>query len=186
MTGPVAPTAADRLLAAVRAIIRAEVPTFTYAGTYEYSVQGSSGTTVDLSPVDTSISLPSMTGLPVKPSILAEVVGGIQAGQLALVQFVNADPTRPVVVSLEMPSQTATLDATQTTTLGSNSTVSVALAAGTAPIARQGDMITVFLLPSPSMVSGVLAPLGLNFVGVVTFVSPATGMITGGNPKVQA
>ena len=186
MSAPVAPTALDRLWAAMRLIIRSEVPSLTYCGTYEYSVQSSSGTTVNISPVDTTIPLPSATNVPVKPSILAEVVGGIQTGGLCLVEFVNADPTRPVIVGFSQISQTATLDAQGTITLGSTQTIEVALAGGTAPVARQGDMITVFLPVTPVMVSGVLQPGGLNFVGTVTFTSPATGMITGGQPKVLA
>jgi hypothetical protein len=186
MSAVVPPLSADRLLASLRLLIRAETPTLTYAGTYEYSIQAVNGTAIDCSPVDTTIPLPSMSALPVRPSVLAESVTGIQTGQLCLVQFINADPTRPIVVSLSEISQTATIDAKGSMTVGSANTASVQLGGGVAPVARIGDLITVFLPLTPVPVSGVLQPGALNFNGFVTFTSPATGTITAGNPKVTA
>ena len=186
MTAPVQPTNTDRLLTSLRLILRAEIPELNFLGTYEYSVQSSSGTTVDASPVDTTIPLPSITNMPVFPSVLGESITGIQTGQLCLVQFVNGDPTRPEVIGLSEINQTATVDATGTLTVGSAQTVSVALAAGTAPVARQGDQINIPMPTAPVAVSGVLNPGALNFVGTIGPLPPATGIITGSNPKVTA
>lgn len=186
MSAVVGPTGADRLLASLRLLIRAEVPTLTYFGTYEYSVQSSTGSTIDCSPVDTTSGLPSFSNLPVRPSVLGETVAGIQPGQLCLVQFVNADPSRPVVTRLDAISETLTIDASDSMSIGSPETTTVQLAGGDAPVARIGDMITVFLPLTPVAVSGVLQPGGLNFSGLVTFVSPATGMIVAGSTRVSA
>ena len=56
MSEPVQPTALDRLLTALRLLISAELPQLTYFGTYEYSIQSNSGSTVDIAPVDTTVS----------------------------------------------------------------------------------------------------------------------------------
>jgi hypothetical protein len=185
MSAVVQPTPLDRLYAPLRLLLQVEIPQFNYLGTYEYSVNSSNGQTVDASPVDTTIPLPSIANMPVMPSTMAEVVGGIKSGQLCLVQFVNGDPTRPEIVGFSEASQTVTLDASESISLGSPNTISVPLAGGGAPVARVGDEITVFMPATPVVVSGVLNGV-LNFVGTIGPFPPATGIITGGNPKVLA
>lgn len=101
MSEPVQPSAFDRLLAPLRSIIRAELPQYTYFGIYEYAVQSTSGSTVNCDPVDTTIPLPSLASVELRPSILGEVVTTpIVPGSRCLVAFVNSDPTRPVVMSI--------------------------------------------------------------------------------------
>lgn len=175
-------TALDRLIDAVRKIIRAEVPALTFAGLYSYTVQSASGATVEASPTDTTLGLPPISGLTLSPSILGELVTGAQVGAVAYVQFVNGDPTRPVVVSLSLPSTTATIDATALA-LGPGASL-VQLAGGTAPVARQGDAVTIYLDPVPASVNGTVG--GVPFIGTIVFAGPATGIIVAGNPRCKA
>ena len=187
MSAPVQPTIADRLVASLRLIIRGELPQLTYCGTYEYAIQSVNGTAVSAAPTDTTLPLPTIANMPVRPSVLGESVGGIQTGQTCLVQFINANPSRPVITSLSAISNTATIDAENSVSIGASS-IAVALAGGSAPVARIGDMITVFLPTSPVAITGVLKGPGgpFFFNGTITFTSPATGMMTAGSPSVSA
>ena len=187
MSAVTPPTPLDRLLAAIRLIIRGEIPAFTFFGTYEYSIQNVSGQTVDVRPTDTTLSLPSISNIPIFPSILAEAITGIPVGSICLVRFVNADPSRPEVCSISSLSQTATIDATDTVTLGSSNTTAVVIGGGSAPVARQGEQVaTVVPLPTPPpMISGIING-ALPFTGTMVGLPPGvTGIITGGFPGVQ-
>lgn len=116
MSEPVQPTALDRLLTAIRLIIRAELPQLTYFGTYEYSIQSNSGSTVDIAPVDTTVSLPSMNGVPLISSLQGQVV--VPNTGLCRVRFINGDPSQPIVVGIvSLPSST-TIDATGQLSIG--------------------------------------------------------------------
>lgn len=178
------PTSADKLLASVRALIRAVFPRLSFLGVYAYTVSAASGATVDGTPADTTLGLPPITGLPLSPSILGEVVAGAAVGCTALVQFVNGDPTRPEVVSLSLPSSSSTVDATGTLFLGPGAQ-QVQLAGGTAPVARVGDAVTVYLDPTPIPVTGTIDGV-TPFTGTITFAAPAMGIIVGGRPEVKA
>jgi hypothetical protein len=177
-------SAIDRLLDSFRALVRAEFPALTFLGIYEYTVQSSSSATVDLVPTVTSIGLPVLTGVALRASVLGELVTGAAVGALALIEFVNGDPTRPICVSLSSPAQTATVDATGTLTLGP-SAQSIELAGGLAPVARQGDAVTVYLGTGTTPISGTIDG-ATSFFGTITFAGPATGIIVAGNPKVTA
>lgn len=117
---PSAPTALDRLMVAVRALIRAEVPRLTFLGSYEYAIQGSQDhTTVDIAPTDTTLGLPSLTKVPLRSSVLGEAVApSTTAGQRCLVSFVNGDPTRPFVYGIDPIPDKATVDAKTELDLG--------------------------------------------------------------------
>ena len=188
MSYPQQPTDLDRLFTAIRLILRAEVPQFTFFGTYEYSIQSVSGQTVAAQPTDTTLPLPGISNLPIQPSVFAEGVTGIQSGQLCLVQFVNADPTRPEVVSLSQLSETATLDATGSVSIGSTSTTSVALGGGTAPLARMGDLVSVIVpIPAPPPTISGLLNGAIPFTGTMVGLPPGgAGIITGANPNVKS
>lgn len=177
-------SAVDRLLDALRAIIRAEFPVLTFLGLYEYTVQSSSGSTASAVPSDPSIGLPQLAALPLSPSILGEQVTGAAVGAVALVTFVNGDPTRPVCTSLSLPSNASTVDATGTLALGPSASA-VSLAGGTAPVGRQGDAVTVYLGTTPIPISGTVAGVGA-LSGLITFAGPATGIVVGGRPQVTA
>lgn len=101
MSQPVAPTVSDRLLAAFRALIRAELPQLSFYGMYEYSIQAATSSTVDCSPTDTTISLPSLTKVPTRFGFLSVSLSAVDVGKKCLIMFINADPSRPVCVSVD-------------------------------------------------------------------------------------
>lgn len=112
MSEPVSPTSFDRLLASLRSIIRAEFPQFTYGGLYEYAIQSLSGNTVSCDPVDTSIPLPSLANVELRPSILGEsVTSPVLPGSRCIVGFINSDPTRPFILSISNPAGTVAIQA---------------------------------------------------------------------------
>ena len=116
MSEPVQPTALDRLLTAIRLIIRAELPQLTYFGTYEYSIQSNSGSTVDIAPVDTTVSLPSMNGVPLISSLQGQVV--VPNTGLCRVRFINGDPSQPIVVGIVSTPSSISIDATGQLSIG--------------------------------------------------------------------
>lgn len=178
------PTRSDRLLSALRALIRGEFPSLTFMGVYSYTVQSVASATVSVAPTDTTLGLPTIPSLPLSSSILGEQVSGAAIGAVALVQFVNGSPSRPEVISLSLPSTQATVDATGTLALGPTAQ-QVQLAGGTAPAARQTDAVVVYLGSVPIAVTGTIDGAA-TFVGTITFSGPATGIVVAGNPKVTA
>ncbi len=116
MSAPVEPTSADRLLVALRALIRAELPQLTYFGVYDYSIQSASGSTVDVTPNDTTQPLPAMSGVPLIPSLVGQVV--VPNSGTCRIRFVNGDPTRPVCVGIQSTPSTSTVDATGQLNIG--------------------------------------------------------------------
>jgi len=100
MSEPIAPSTFDRLMQSIRAIIRAELPQATFQGIYEYSIQSTDGLTASCDPVDTTIPLPSLPSVELRPSILGGIVAPAR-GARCLVAFVNSDPTRPVIISVD-------------------------------------------------------------------------------------
>jgi hypothetical protein len=183
----VAPTTADRLLAALRALIRAELPQLTFLGTYEYSIQAAGSATVDVSPTDTTIPLPTLTGVPLRSSLLGQVVSAQAVGGLALIRFINGDPTRPVCMGITTIPDTAALDATGEIQVGPSAT-KVVLNGGSLGVARVGDSVT-FFLPPGSLVTGTMTPVSgppVPFTGTLSIVNGMSGIIGSGSPNVGA
>jgi hypothetical protein len=115
----------DRLLASIRAIIRAEFSNYRFNGIYEYSIDSTDGTTVDASPVDTSIGLPHIA----KVVLASDNIGSTSVptvGKLCRVMFLNGSPTRPICVGCD------------------GDPVSMSFASGILPAARMGDMAGPF------------------------------------------
>lgn len=124
----------------------------------------------------------------VSPLSVAPGMSGLSAlyklSSLCTVAFLNGDPSQAFVESFDSASlpQTLTVDATGTLKLGPSAT-SVALAGGGAPVARQGDTVTV-LFPGPIPVSGTVG--GAPFTGTMTLASAGIGQIMTGSGKVAA
>lgn len=164
----------DRLLAALRLLVRNELARMTYLGVYEYTVQGASPGTVDASPAS-SLPLPTLSGVPLLPSILGQTATPAARGALCRIRFVNGDPTRPVCVGIAAPTVDAAVDATGTLSLGHSATVVVG--GGTKPIARSGDAVTM-LFPQGTF-TGVLTPPGGSptVLGTIVILTAASGII---------
>jgi len=139
----------DRLLEAVRAIIRAELERLTFSALWEYSV---TSTTIeddvvlfDGQPTSTAFPLPAAVKWPCRFGI-----AGAQfeppPGSRVLVAFANADPSRPlaVVYDGEVPDE-------------------VLLGAGLGRPLREGDTMTLTGVQSGASATGVtaLVTLGL-------------------------
>lgn len=93
---------ASRRLAAQRRLFEQLFPDYRYRGVYEFRVVQQNGERLDLQPTRTSLGLSDMRRVRVRAGI-----PGARAehtlGSLVLVAFVNADPTRPVVVGFDDP-----------------------------------------------------------------------------------
>lgn len=187
---PPEPNILDRLLTAIRQIIRQELPRLSYLGTWEYAVTGvNADHTVNCTSSDASAPLPNLNNVPIRSGPEGGT-GTPTAGHFCYVRFVNSDPTRPVIVGNAALVKTATLDATDTVAVGSSVSNAVILAGGNAPVARSGDAVTVYFGASPLAIIGTLTPplptVPGTFVGTLLIPTPATGVITTGQPKVLA
>jgi hypothetical protein len=172
-------TGLDRLWSAFRALVRAELPTLSFLGVYEYRVTATDGTastpatTVDCTPTDPALKLPSLSKVPVRlPYGVTPPVGALCA-----VQFMNGDPSKPTVTNFADPM-----------TL-------MVFAGGTLPNARQGDMVAVAIAnPASASLNVTMAALALQFVspaGPCTWTPagpPLTlyGLVSSGRPTVKS
>lgn len=116
------PTASDRTMVALRALMRAEDPQRVPAGIWEYQVQGATSTTFDGSPTEQNFPLPPVVGVPYRSSFAGATCTPTQ-GTLAYVAFANQDPTRPILIAFGPTTPVAmSLDANTTVTVGASST----------------------------------------------------------------
>jgi hypothetical protein len=189
MSEPLFPTLNDRLLTAIRDLIRSEVPTATFLGLYEYTVTGSTPTTIDCQPTDPTIPLPSLNGIPIG-SLSDGGVGQPTTGNRCLIEFLNGDPTRPVVLFNDPPVQTATIDATQEVIIGPSAANPVLIGPGASlQAARVGDQSTCFFPPGVWGPGSILQPPGsvppISLAGSPAVINTSvSGVITTGNDAV--
>lgn len=185
MSKPATPTIRDRLLAAFRAIVRAEFPTLTFLGRYEYtviSVAGNSAITCKV--IDPTLDVPNLVNIPQASGLLADVATP-SVGATVDVMFKNGDPTRPVVV-------------------GTSAVDSASMAGGGPAVARVGDIVNGGYLvlsatatvvdywpgtlagqtaaaDEAAAISGSVMPLTKTMAGLTD-----GGRIITGSPKVQS
>lgn len=156
MPQAVAPTISDRLLAAFRALVRAELPQLTFMGVYEYTVTGTDGSTVDCTPTDTTIPIPALSKVPTRTAVdgFTVTLPNSVVGLRCLVAFVNSDPARPMCIGMDpIP--------------------------GSQPVARKGDTVTI----TNSQLTTAGAVAGGNPVTVTTSIQAS---ITGGSSVLKA
>ena len=128
------PTAADRLLRALRVLIPSTMPEARFHGLYEYIVTGSSEGTVDARPADPSMGLPDLGDVPILPSPMGELVTA-NTGSACAIMFLDGKPTKPRCVSIEGPSDIVRAYADDMY-LGASSSLGVARE--TDPVRREG------------------------------------------------
>jgi hypothetical protein len=115
-------------------------PRAQYRGAWEYRVVSQFGKRVDLQPARSSLGLSDLRNVRMRPGV-SGAKSMVRLGELVLVAFVNADPSRPVVLSHEdadgsgfTPFST-TLDVSLELKLGGDLAVQ--------PVARMGDTCLV-------------------------------------------
>jgi hypothetical protein len=119
----------DRMLDELRTLIQEQIPSQTFAGLWEYTIQGVGDGTVDLVPDDPNGPLPPLTNVPLLPGLLSESVTPTP-GDTAIVAFLSRSPAKARVVAIDGSPLTSKIDATATVKLG----------AGAIPVARAGDL----------------------------------------------
>lgn len=165
MSQPIQPTVKDRLLTAFRALVRAEFPQYSYLGIYEYSVTGvnldptalltstaTPVTSIDATPTDTTISLPSISKLALKPSI----IGGNSSptvGSICQIMFSNGDPTKPICMSCDA------VDEAQLIAGGSAPTEHLMTAKATALMIYNSWVAIMAVCPPGPLTSVIIQPL---------------------------
>lgn len=97
-----APNTPSRRVQALARMIQAIDPNARFRGVFEYRVVNQTGERLNLQPVRSRDALPDLGRVPVRAG-----VPGVKAlhkpGSQVLVAFLDADPTRPVVVGFDSP-----------------------------------------------------------------------------------
>ncbi len=89
----------DRLLAEMRAIIRAEIGSLTYSKFWDYTVVAATSSTVDVEPADRNGVMPALADVPMMPDIMGEVVTP-EIGSPCVIAFLDGSPTKPICVGI--------------------------------------------------------------------------------------
>lgn len=92
----------DRFLSALERVILALFPDIRYRGTFEFRVVSQTGERLNLQPVRVSTGFSDLRAVPVRPG-MAGLKAQVLPGELVLVTFADADPSRPQVISHDAP-----------------------------------------------------------------------------------
>lgn len=147
----------DRFWEAVARIVRRVTSRMWLFGTYEYTVRGSSGGYLDLTPTDRS--LPRLTNVIAHVGVPGGLVD-VENGSRVFVSFVDGDPTRAFVSHYTGPEGSGFLPATA----GLDAHGTIELGGATGRMLRSGDKITIAgVQPGPG-VTGVIVTLDASLV----------------------
>lgn len=161
---PTQPTVDERLMQAIRVIIREEFPRLAFIGRKAYTIQSATSTSCNAAPVDTTIGLPALVGAPLSPYL--GVTCTPVEGTACSVEFLNGDPSRPMVTSFDSAPTAVAIG-------GSPAPLAVAGALSTV-LTAVGTFATAVGVATPS-VAGAATALNL----VITSTSIATTVVTG-------
>ncbi len=100
MSQVVAPTPLDALWRSFRKLVRAEMPTTTFLGTYEYSVDSIDSGMLSAVRTDPTLPIPDVVKIPMRSGIPGATVKPAKGG-LVYVCFANGDPSRPIAHSYD-------------------------------------------------------------------------------------
>lgn len=169
------PADAPRFLRAFWRLVRWALPVaFRYFGTYEYRIATVyAGPVLDLQATADTVAM-GLADIPKVPA-WAGVAGaqiGATAGSRVLVQFINGNAARPIVVAWAPAGDSGwlptslTIDATDAITIGAGATA-VNLGTGSAPLARTGDIYSLGTASGPLMfiMTGGADPLQTKVTG---------------------
>ena len=132
----------DRLGSVFRLLVGAFTRSSFYHGRYEYRVETASDTHLDLRPARSSVGLPSLANVPMR-SGSPGATGTPAIGSSCEVQFLDGDPTRPVVVGFEaVDPDDAELMASGAVVVGSQELSNPGVAVAQKRYLRWGDVVT--------------------------------------------
>jgi hypothetical protein len=100
MTLPKAVTPLDALWKSFRQLVRAELPTLTFLGIYEYNVFLTFDGGVTARRTDSTLPIPDVVQIPMRSGIPGATVNPSK-GSNVYVAFVNGDPSRPIIHSYD-------------------------------------------------------------------------------------
>jgi len=137
----------SRRLAAMRKLVLQVLPDYRYRGVYEYRVVTQSGERLNVQPIRVSLGMPDLLVVRVRPGVPG-CRADVALGSSVLVAFVDADPSRPVVVGFEDPDGAGFVP-TRLDLVGVDDAWNPATEAGR--VVRYGDVITFPLSPGPTL-----------------------------------
>jgi hypothetical protein len=165
-----APGTGDRVLGPVQQLVDSRVAPLRFFGRYAYTISNAKATTIDGAPVDTTLGLPDLCGVPIRGSSLASYVP--PNGGQADIQFLDGQPTKPVCVWTQADASAGPTEIV----VGPQGT-------GANGIARVSDTVTV-LFPPIMQIAGIVS--GAPFIGVLTITTPGIGTIATGSNVAKA
>lgn len=154
----------DRLWEPFRKLVALLVAPTRFYGRYRYTISNPTSSTVDVTPVDSTLGLPSFKSISLDSDSIS--VYTPPSGGKCHVQFEDGNPALPVVVW----------------TAGAPTMAS--LLGGPNPVARQGDQVMVFL--PPTLVMTILSGTFAGSTGTIVVPNPITGAITQGSAQVSS
>lgn len=157
----------SRALRIFRALVRESDPNRTFRGMYRYRVFSMSGDRVQLQVVNPNLGLDDALPVEIAPG-MAGLAAQLTPGAVVLVQFVEGDPTMPVVTHFTRKDEEGflpvqlTLDATSLVAMGFDAT-SVELGLANAKVLRDGEAvkITATGTVTPGGPSGAITVTGI-------------------------
>lgn len=93
-------TGTSRRLAAMRRMLEQLQPRAKYSGVWSYRVVSRTGERLNLQPERASMGMPDIRNARIMPGVQG-CKGETTLGSIVLVSFINADPSRPVVVAFD-------------------------------------------------------------------------------------
>ena len=156
----------SKRLAAHRALVLAMFPALRYGGVWEYRVVRVIGGRLDLQPARASLPVPDLRAVKMRPG-LPGCKGEPKMGSLVHVEFVNADPARPVATAFD-DSESAGFGADR---LDLSAGDELLVADTTGRVVRYGD--TFF---APLGTTGAPTPYRISSSGLVPGGPPSPAM----------
>ncbi len=146
----------SRMLEAQRRVILALFPEMRYRGSFEYRVTTQTGERLNLQPARVASGMPTLARVPVRPGV-AGFKSTVKLGELVIVTFVDADPSRPNVIAHDAPDAPGWYP--ELTEFGEDGDF-VALKSAVDAIQFNLDTLASFGTPFGPTVPGNLAPAG--------------------------
>lgn len=152
----------DRVLGPIQQIIQKEIAPTRLYGKYRYTISNPSTSTIDCSPKNTNLGLPTLQNVPLMSDSISTYTP--PNGGDCIIEFLDG-----YIPVCSWTAGTATV---------------VNLLGGSNPVARLGDQTMSFLPPSLPLVGTVDGTEP--FAGTVTIPTPISGVITQGSQEVNS